>query len=126
MAGISDHCAPLPSIQNTPCSTARVSCQGRPRLSSRRAGRSTGSTNSHCSSVSSQRPAIPVRRDALSKSSLAEITPQNVYEMGSRVPAPLRNLQLLFADLVDAIGIQHIRQRHDALQLVNIRPVDDR
>jgi hypothetical protein len=30
-------------------------------LSSRRAGRSSGSTNTHCSSVNSQRPAIGVR-----------------------------------------------------------------
>ena len=85
MAGSSDHCAPLPRIQNTPCNTARVSCQGRPRLSSRRTGRSNGSTNSHCSSVNSQRPAMLVRRDALSNFSLAEIRPRNVYEMGSRI-----------------------------------------
>ena len=38
----------------------------------------------------------------------------------------LRNLKLLFADSVDAVGIQHVRQCHDAFQLVNIRPVDDR
>jgi hypothetical protein len=54
-------------------------------LSLRRRGRRIGSTNSHCSSVSSQRPAIQVRRDALSISSLAEIRPENVYEMGSRL-----------------------------------------
>jgi hypothetical protein len=56
-------------------------------LSLRRRGRRIGSTNSHCSSVGSQRPAIQVRRDALSISSLAEIRPENVYEMGSRVIA---------------------------------------
>jgi hypothetical protein len=89
LAGNSDHCAPLPRIQNTPYSTARVSCQGRPRLSSRRAGRKTGSTNSHCSSVSSQRPAMTVCRDALSNFSLAEISPRNVYEMGSKEVRPL-------------------------------------
>jgi hypothetical protein len=55
-SGNSRHCAPVPSTQNTPFSTARVSCHGRPRLSSRRRGRSTGSTTNHCSSVSSQRP----------------------------------------------------------------------
>src|SRR6202034_436152 len=55
-SGISRHCAPVPRTQNTPFSTARVSCHGRPRLSSRRRGRSTGSTTNHCSSVSSQRP----------------------------------------------------------------------
>src|SRR5581483_11205690 len=43
-SGISRHCAPVPSTQNTPFSTARVSCHGRPRLSVRRTGRSTGST----------------------------------------------------------------------------------
>src|SRR5580704_1132926 len=63
--GNSAHCAPLPNIHNTPFSTARVSCHGRPRLSSRRAGRRTGSTNSHCSSVSSQRPAIGCLRRCL-------------------------------------------------------------
>ena len=54
--GNSRHCAPVPSTQNTPFSTARVSCHGRPRLSSRRSGRSTCSTTTHCSSVGSQRP----------------------------------------------------------------------
>ena len=57
-SGISRHCAPVPRTHKTPCSTARVSCHGRPRLSSRRAGRNTGSTTTHCSSVNSQRPAI--------------------------------------------------------------------
>jgi hypothetical protein len=75
----------LTRIQSTPFSTARVSCQGRPRLSSRRAGRKIGSTTSHCSSVSSQRPAMAIRRDALSNSSFADFKPQNVYEMGSSV-----------------------------------------
>ncbi len=60
-SGSSRHCAPVPSTQNTPFSTARVSCQGRPRLSSRRCGRSTGSTTAHCSSVSSQRPVTALR-----------------------------------------------------------------
>jgi hypothetical protein len=60
-SGNSRHCAPVPSIQNTPLSTERVSCHGRPRLSARRAPRNTGSTISHCSSVNSQRPAIGIR-----------------------------------------------------------------
>jgi hypothetical protein len=51
----------VPSTQNTPFSTARVSCHGRPRLSSRRSGRSTRSTTAHCSSVSSQRPVTALR-----------------------------------------------------------------
>lgn len=76
LAGISNHCAPLPSIQNTPWSTARVSCHGRPGVSARRLGRSTGFTNSHSSSVSSQRSAITVRRDALSNFSLADHSSQ--------------------------------------------------
>ena len=62
-SGNSRHCAPVPSTQSTPLSTARVSCHGRPRLSARRASRSTGSTISHCSSVNSQRPAIGRSRD---------------------------------------------------------------
>jgi hypothetical protein len=60
-SGISRHCAPVPKTQNTPFSTDRVSCQGRPRLSARRAGRSTGSTTAHCSSFSSQRPVTALR-----------------------------------------------------------------
>jgi len=60
-SGISRHCAPVPSTQSTPFSTARVSCHGRPRLSARRAGRSTGSTTAHCSSFSSQRPVTALR-----------------------------------------------------------------
>jgi hypothetical protein len=63
--GNSAHCAPLPNIHSTPFSTARVSCHGRPRLSSRRAGRRTGSTKAHCSSFSSQRPAIDYLRRCL-------------------------------------------------------------
>ncbi len=84
--GSSDHCAPVPSIHNTPFNTARVSCHGRPRLSPRRAGRSTGSTNSHCSSVSSQRPAIAARGNALSLPSFADFRLENVYEMSSKLP----------------------------------------
>ena len=34
-SGSSRHCAPVPSTQNTPFSTARVSCHGRPRLPGR-------------------------------------------------------------------------------------------
>ena len=63
--GSSDHCAPLPNIDRTPFSTGRVSCHGRPRLSSRRAGRRTSSINAHCSSVSSRRPAIAYLRRCL-------------------------------------------------------------
>lgn len=57
-SGNSRHWAPVPSTHNTPFNTARVSCHGRPRLSARRAPRSTGSTITHCSSVNSQRPAM--------------------------------------------------------------------
>ena len=62
-SGNSRHCAPVPSTQSTPFSTARVSRHGRPRLSTRRAPRKTGSTINHCSSVNSQRPAIRHSRD---------------------------------------------------------------
>ncbi len=62
-SGSSRHCAPVPSTYSTPLSTARVSCQGRPRLSARRAPPSTGSTSSHYSSVNSQRPAMRRSRD---------------------------------------------------------------
>lgn len=62
-SGNSRHCAPVPKTHNTPFSTARVSCHGRPRLSARRAPRKKGSTISHCSSVNSQRPAMRRSRD---------------------------------------------------------------
>jgi hypothetical protein len=39
--------------QNTPFHTARVSCHGRPRPSSRRLGRNSGSRNAHGASVRS-------------------------------------------------------------------------
>jgi hypothetical protein len=39
--------------QKTPFSTARVSCHGRPRPSSRRWGRNNGSSNAHWASVRS-------------------------------------------------------------------------
>jgi hypothetical protein len=65
-SGSSRHCAPVPSTQKTPFSTERVSCHGRPRLSARRAPRSTGSTTNHCSSVNSQRPAIAACGDTQS------------------------------------------------------------
>ena len=39
--------------QKTPFSTARVSCHGRPRPSSRRFGRNNGSSNAHWASVMS-------------------------------------------------------------------------
>ncbi len=52
-------------------------------LSVRRAGRRIGSTNSHCSSVNSQRPAIPVCGAAQTTSSFPQFRNSNVYEMGS-------------------------------------------
>ena len=39
--------------QKTPLSTARVSCHGRPRRSSRRFGRNSGSSTAHWASVRS-------------------------------------------------------------------------
>jgi hypothetical protein len=74
-SGNSRHCAPVPRTQNTPFSTARVSCHGRPRLSSRRCGRSTGSTTTHCSSVSSQRPVIGAWGDHRAAPGSHEISP---------------------------------------------------
>ena len=60
-SGSSRHWEPVPKIHSTPFNTARLSCHGRPRLSSLRASLSTGSTNNHCSSVKSHRPAMRFR-----------------------------------------------------------------
>jgi hypothetical protein len=57
--GNSRHCAPVPSTHSTPFSTARVSCQGRPRPSRRRFGSKIGSSSFHCASLTSQRPRMP-------------------------------------------------------------------
>ena len=84
-SGNSRHCAPVPNTQSTPLSTARVSCQGRPRLSVRRAGRNTGSTTAHCSSVSSQRPLIGPFGDRQSFSRMPSNQHSDVYETGSNV-----------------------------------------
>jgi hypothetical protein len=83
-SGSSRHCAPVPNPHNTPCSTARVSCHGRPRLSARRCGRSTGSTTSHCSSVSSQRPRIGTFGDLQSIPRMPPTRTATIYETGSR------------------------------------------
>ena len=84
-SGNSRHCAPVPSTHNTPFNTARVSCHGRPRLSARRSGRSTGSTTSHCSSVNSQRPTIGACGDTQSIHRMPLFTTGNVYETGTSV-----------------------------------------
>ena len=47
--------------QNTPFNTARVSCHGRPRPSSRRFGRNSGSRNAHWASVRSMHRFTPFR-----------------------------------------------------------------
>jgi hypothetical protein len=83
-SGNSRHCAPLPRTQNTPFSTERVLRHGRPRLSARRASRSTGSTTSHCSSVNSQRPVITACGDTQSTYRMTPSQYKNVYETGSR------------------------------------------
>ena len=83
-SGSSRHCAPVPNTHSTPCNTARVSCQGRPRLSARRCGRSTGSTTSHCSSVNSQRPRIGAFGDQQSISRMPPKRLSAIYETGSR------------------------------------------
>lgn len=87
-SGSSRHCAPLPNTQNTPFNTERVSCHGRPRLSARRAARSTGSTLSHCSSVNSHRPDIGACGAAQSTYRLHQFNTSHVYETGSRVFSP--------------------------------------
>jgi hypothetical protein len=58
LLGSSRHCAPVPSTHNTPFNTARVSRQGRPRPSLRRAGCRIGSKTDHSASLTSQRPRI--------------------------------------------------------------------
>ena len=87
MSGNSRHCAPVPSTHNTPFNTARVSCQGRPRRAPATAGRSTGSTSFHCSSVNSQRPVITVARRNQSNSRMNQIIAPGNYETGSRTEA---------------------------------------
>lgn len=82
-SGNSRHCAPVPRTQNTPFSTARVSCHGRPRLSARRPGRSIGSTAAHCSSFSSQRPAIGNSAKYQSIPRIARNLTSPIYETGS-------------------------------------------
>src|SRR5271165_9683 len=82
-SGSSRHCAPVPCTHSTPWSTARVSCHGRPRLSARRCGRSTGSTTSHCSSFSSQRPRIGASGDQQSISRMPPNSLLPIYETGS-------------------------------------------
>jgi len=85
LSGSSRHCAPVPKTHSTPCSTARESCHGRPRLSARRCGRSTGSTTSHCSSVRSQRPRIGAFGDQQSISRMPPNRLLPIYETGSRL-----------------------------------------
>jgi hypothetical protein len=58
LLGSSRHCAPVPSTHSTPFNTARVSRQGRPRPSLRRAGCRIGSKTDHSASLTSQRPRI--------------------------------------------------------------------
>jgi hypothetical protein len=58
LLGSSRHCAPVPNTHNTPFNTARVSRQGRPRPSLRRAGCRIGSKTDHSASLTSQRPRI--------------------------------------------------------------------
>src|SRR6185437_4847533 len=58
-SGISLQRDPLPNTHNTPLSTPRVSCQGRPRPSSRRCGFKTGPISSQSWSLTSQ--PLPVR-----------------------------------------------------------------
>jgi hypothetical protein len=59
LLGSSRHCAPVPNTHKIPLSTARVSCQGRPRPSARRFGRKIDSIRCHWASLSSHRPRMP-------------------------------------------------------------------
>jgi hypothetical protein len=88
-SGISRHCAPVPRTQSTPFSTARVSCHGRPRLSTRRDDRSTGSTSAHCWSFSSQRPVTALRGHSRAAPGSHKFRPSGIYETGSRIILPL-------------------------------------
>jgi hypothetical protein len=92
-SGSSRHCAPVPKTHSTPCSTARVSCHGRPRPSRRCCGRSTGSTTSHCLSVSSQRPGISAFGDPQSISRVPPIWLPPIYETGSSLGNRERDLR---------------------------------
>lgn len=81
------HLSPLGATAEDP----KYAVQNRPRVVPWTAsvirssqGRKIGSTNAHCSSDNSQRPAIAIRRDALSNSSLADFDHRNVYEIGTR------------------------------------------
>ena len=58
LLGSSRHCAPVPNTHRIPLSTARVSCQGRPRPSARRCGLKIGSMSSHWTSRSSHLPRM--------------------------------------------------------------------
>jgi hypothetical protein len=90
LSGNSRHCAPVPNTHSTPFNTARVSCHGRPRRTAADAGRSTGSTNFHCSSVNSQRPVIRTARRHQSNYRMKQISPPGNYETGSRVESIIR------------------------------------
>ena len=59
LLGSSRHGAPVPNTHRIPLSTARVSCQGRPRPSARRCGLKIGSMSFHWASLSSHRPRMP-------------------------------------------------------------------
>jgi hypothetical protein len=58
--GNSAHWAPVRKIHNTPSSTCRVSRHGRPRRLRGVFGSTNGSSNSHCTSVSSILTDVPV------------------------------------------------------------------
>ena len=56
--------------QNTPFSTARVSCHGLPRPSFRRAGRKTGSSTAHWASVRSMHRIYAVFHNSQARNGL--------------------------------------------------------
>jgi hypothetical protein len=80
---------------------------GRQRLSARRAGRKIDSTNSHCSSINSQRAAIQIRGDDLSNSSYSNIGTRIVNEMGSNLQRRLSELIPIMTNLSSILHIIH-------------------
>jgi hypothetical protein len=74
--------SPRPEHPQQVSNTALLSCQGRPRRTPAEAGRSTGSTNFHCSSVNSQRPVIRAAWRHQSNSRMYQITAPENYETG--------------------------------------------
>src|SRR5215469_14002348 len=83
LLGSSRHCAPVPNTHRIPLSTARVSCQGRPRPSARRCGRKTGSISFHWASLSSHRPRMPSLSPVFNRQANSKKGSTTIYETRS-------------------------------------------